>query len=175
MSALAFYVAAGIAVFAALMVVLHRSPAISAIYLVLCFFAVAANYVLLHAHFLAVIQVLVYAGAIMVLFIMVLMLLHLDQEERQRRRLGILTALSIAGGLALALLLALFAWEPARWAVPKAAGSAAFGTTETVARFLFTDYLLPFEIASVLLLAAIIGAIVLSRRSEPGDKEGPDA
>jgi len=173
MTAIAFYVAGGIALFAALMVVLHRSPAVSAVYLVLCFFAVAADYVLLHAHFIAAIQVLVYAGAIMVLFVMVIMLLNLDEEERRRRRLGLGTALSIAAGLGTGLLLVLMLWRPAAQAVPKTVDLNTFGTTEAVGRYLFTAYLLPFEAASVLLLAAILGAIALSRRPDrdPGSED----
>jgi len=173
MEAIAFYPLAVLALFAALMVVLHKSPAISAIYLVLCFFAVAANYVLLHAHFIAAIQILVYAGAIMVLFVMVMMLLNLDEEVRQRRKFGLLTALSILGGVGVGVLLVLLTWKPTVEATPKAMDLATFGTTETVGRYLFTTYLLPFEAASVLLLAAILGAMALTRRSEPkpGDED----
>ena len=170
MEAIAFYLAAVLALFAALMVVLHKNPAISAVYLVLCFFAVAANYVLLHAHFIAAIQVLVYAGAIMVLFVMVIMLLNLDEEVRQPRRVGLGAALSILGGLGLGVLLVLLTWKPSIQAVPKAVDPRTFGATETVGRYLFTTYLLPFEAASVLLLAAIVGAMVLSRR----DRQGPE-
>lgn len=173
MEAIAFYPLAVLALFSALMVVLHRNPAISAVYLVLCFFAVAANYVLLHAHFIAAIQILVYAGAIMVLFVMVIMLLNLDEEVRQRRKLGLLTALSVLGGVGVGGLILLLTWKPASEAVPKTMDPATFGTTEAVGRYLFTTYLLPFEAASVLLLAAILGAMVLSRRSEPkpGDED----
>jgi len=167
MQAFAFYFAGAVALFAALMVVLHRSPALSAVYLVLCFFGVAVNYVLLHAHFIAAIQVLVYAGAIMVLFVMVIMLLNLDEEERRRRQLGLKKALAVAAGLGLGLLLVLLTWKPSSLAVVKNVDPLTFGTTETVGRFLFTTYLLPFEAASVLLLAAILGALVLSRRADP--------
>ena len=165
METVVFYIAGLVALFAALMVVLHKSPAISAVYLVLCFFAVAVNYVLLHAHFLAAIQILVYAGAIMVLFLMVIMLLNLDEEERRRRKVGLMTALSVLAGSVLGLTLMLLI---SRDKTPPEMDLQTFGTTETVGRFLFTTYLLPFEAASVLLLAAIIGAIVLSRRREPG-------
>jgi NADH-quinone oxidoreductase subunit J len=174
MEAIAFYILAVMALFAALMVVLHKSPAISAVYLVLCFFAVAANYVLLHAHFIAAIQILVYAGAIMVLFVMVIMLLNLEEETRQRRKIGLLAALSVLAGLGVGVLILLMTWKPASQSmVPKTLDPKTFGTTETVGRYLFTTYLLPFEAASVLLLAAILGAMVLSRRSEPkpGDED----
>jgi len=174
MEAIAFYILAVMALFAALMVVLHKSPAISAVYLVLCFFAVAGNYVLLHAHFIAAIQILVYAGAIMVLFVMVIMLLNLDEEVRQRRKLGLLATLSVLSGLGVGVLILLMTWKPAAQAVPKTLDPQTFGATETVGRYLFTTYLLPFEAASVLLLAAIVGAIALSRRSEHKPGEGGD-
>jgi len=173
--ALSFYGLAFLAVLAAIVVISARNAVISAIWLVVCFVAVAGIYVLLKAPFLAMVQILVYAGAIMVLFVMVIMLLNLDEEVRQRRKLGLLAALSVLAGLGVGVLILLMTWKPATQSlVPKTLDPLTFGTTETVGRYLFTTYLLPFEAASVLLLAAIVGAIVLSRRSEHKPGEGGD-
>jgi NADH-quinone oxidoreductase subunit J len=165
--AIAFYIAAGIAVFGALMVIINRHPVISAVYLVLSFFAVAAIYVILRAHFIAAAQVLVYAGAIAVLFVMVIMLMNLGPMHLRGARVTLVKALGVLGALSILLLfLLLFLGQAARLTGPAQTEWAAFGTTEAVARVLFTNYLLPFEIASILLLAAIVGAIVLARRWE---------
>jgi NADH-quinone oxidoreductase subunit J len=111
----------------------------------------------------------------MVLFVMVIMLLNLDEEVRQRRQLGLLAALSVLSGLGVGVLILLMTWKPAAQSmVPKTLDPQTFGTTETVGRYLFTTYLLPFEAASVLLLAAIVGAIALSRRSEHKPGGGGD-
>lgn len=165
--ALAFYIAAGIAVFGALMVIVSRHPAVSAVYLVLSFFAVAAVYVLLHAHFIAMAQVLVYAGAIAVLFVMVIMLMNLGPGHLRGAKVSFIKALGVAGALSILLLfLILFIGQGRHWVSPSALDPESFGTTESLAELLFTKYLLPFEITSVLLLAAIVGAIVLARRWE---------
>jgi NADH-quinone oxidoreductase subunit J len=183
MEAIAFYLAAVLALFAALMVVLHKNPAISAVYLVLCFFAVAANYVLLHAHFIAAIQVLVYAGAVMVLFLFVIMLLNLGHAASDIRGPSTIAATVVIAGLLAGELFVLARYTPARLAaelaqagqlsdprVVFAAGDIARheaqvnGVVGAIAAPLFQTYLVPFEITSILLLVAIIGAVVLAKR-----------
>ncbi|MBM3890371.1 MAG: NADH-quinone oxidoreductase subunit J [Verrucomicrobia bacterium] len=145
-------------VLSGLLVVLHRNPVTSAMFLVLSFFFMAGLFVLLEAYFIAVIQVLVYAGAVMVLFLFVVMLLDI-KAERQRR----LKLFTFVGGVAVAGALG---WKLMQviGAVPAGAGKAAVGTTEEVGKLLFTQYLLPFEVTSVLLLVAMVGVVVLSRR-----------
>jgi NADH-quinone oxidoreductase subunit J len=164
--AISFYIAAAVAVFGAIMVITQRQPALSATYLVLSFFAVAAIYVLLHAHFIAAAQVLVYAGAIAVLFVMVIMLMNLGPAHLKGGRITLVKALGVVGALTILLgFLVLFIGQASR--IPdQEADWTSFGTIEAVGRLLFTKYLLPFEITSVLLLAAIVGAIVLARRWE---------
>lgn len=107
-----FYLTAAIALASALMVVTHRNPVISALYLVLCFFAVAVDYVLLQAHFLAVIQILLYAGAVLVLFLMIIMLLDLGHEEKEQAKPTLGKALGVAATFAIAVMLvgALFSY-----------------------------------------------------------------
>ena len=151
----------------ALLVILQRNPVKSAIFLILTFFSLAGIYLLLYAEFIAIIQILVYAGAIMVLFLFVIMLLNLEQERRILARdwlqkvLGIFLGLVLLGQIAVVFQATFL--EGARGAFPPEK-VAALGNTEVVARLLFTDFLLPFEITSVLLLVAIIGAIVLAKR-----------
>lgn len=143
----------------ALVVIIARNPVTSAIFLALVFFFMAGLFVLLHAFFLAAVQVLVYAGAILVLFLFVIMLLNLPREEgRHRSPAGVL-----AFGLTLVLLpLGLGSLAIHEGAVP--ASMAEPGTTENVGRLLFSKYMLPFEVASLLLLAAMIGVILLSKK-----------
>ena len=157
-----FYVLSALAVGAGVQVVLSRNPIHSAIGLVTSFLAIAALYVLLHAEFVAAVQVLVYAGGIMVLFLFVILLVNLRERTPFRLRLrGVVSA--GAGALAIgAMLLAARRGRIAGAPLGAPSGQET-GNLEAVGSALFTDALLPFEIASVLLLVAMVGAIVLAR------------
>jgi NADH-quinone oxidoreductase subunit J len=165
--AIAFYtLAAGILVLA-VMVITARSAVHSVVYLVMNFLLVAVLYVTLSAPFLAVIQVLVYAGGIVVLYLFVLMLVslkrpaeaHSDPKRRSRLGLGLVVAV-------LAQVVAIMIYSSSRPApgVDAATQHLAARNVEQVGWVLYTDYLIPFELASVLLLVAMVGAIVLARR-----------
>ncbi len=161
---------AAAAVSSGLAVILLRNPIYSALSLVVNFFLLAVMYLLLRAEFLAAIQIIVYAGAIMVLFIFVIMLLNLGGEET-RDRLRALRAPAFLLGLILlvevvaALRYHAFVIENPAVIFPMvSAPPAVVGGVREVGRLLFTDYLLPFEITSVLLLIAIVGAVVLGKK-----------
>ena len=160
---LVFDAAAILAVLFAGVMVVHRHPVKSVLAVVVSFFFLAACYVMLFAPFIAVIQVIVYAGAILVLFLFVLMLLNVGPE---RGSSGGHPVQAFLGGASLlvfvALLLAVFRRSGSDVSV--APGIAGIGDIAPLARLFFTDYLLPFEALSVLLLAALVGAFVLARR-----------
>ncbi len=138
-----------------------RNPVTGAMFLVLTIVALAGLFVLLHAFFLAAVQILVYAGAVMVLFLFVIMLLDLPQEEKRRySRVGLLAGIVAAGGLLSVLVAAIRHAQPGRDLLP----ATIEGTAEPLGRLLFTDYLLPFEMLSVLLLVAMVGVILLSKK-----------
>ena len=159
-----FYIFAGLTLVSGLLVVVNpfsRNPVTSAMFLVLTIVSLAGLFVLLQAFFLAVVQILVYAGAVMVLFLFVIMLLDLPEEERSRYRRG----LTMLGLVAMAALVGLLLKAVSSADLPPGfAGRAAPGDPLPLGRLLFTEYLLPFEIVSVLLLVAMIGVILLSRR-----------
>ena len=160
-----FYLFSLVAIVSGLSVVTARNPIASALSLVVCFFFLAADYVLLDAHFVAVIQILVYAGAIMVLFIFVIMLLNLREEaptpvlELSRRALVGMAAAGVVG-------VGLIAGLEAIPATPMAqVNEATYGTVAEVGTAIFSGaYLLPFEVVSVLLTVALVGAVVLAKR-----------
>jgi len=161
---------AALAVGSGLAVILIRNPIYCALSLVVNFFLLAVMYLLLRAEFLAAIQVIVYAGAIMVLFIFVIMLLNLGGEET-RDKLRVLRSLAFLLGLVLlvevvaALRYRAYTVENPALSFPLvSAPPAVTGGVREFGRLLFTDYLLPFEITSVLLLIAIVGAVVLGRK-----------
>jgi NADH-quinone oxidoreductase subunit J len=164
METIIFYFFALVSVGAALLVITRRNPIHSALWLVLCFFSLAAVYVLLSAHFIAIIQIAVYVGAIMVLVLFVIMLLNLSEEE-----LGVAkrTIIKFFGVILAGIFMVLLA-NGVKVLAPQTAASISddFGTAEILGEFLFTDYLLPFEIASVLLLTAMIGAVILTKRRQ---------
>lgn len=183
METVLFWILAVGAVVSALLVILPplaRNPLYSALSLVITFCFVAGLYVLLVAHLVAVLQVLVYAGAIMVLFVFVIMLLNLQPHELKPARV---TPGRILGGLAAALILTRIAavlWEQAS-VVPaadltKPVGMTAsgtpleYGTVRHVGEALFTDWLVPFELVSLLMLVAIIGAVVLAKKQFGADE-----
>ena len=160
-----FYSLAAVAIASALLVVTRRSPVISALYLILNFFCLAGLYLTLHAQFIAVIEIIVYAGAIMVLFVFVIMLLNLGDERKLAE--GMSYKKAVAVGLAAGLLTELIYVIESSWIVLPASATnrgMEIGTVEYIGGQLFTGYLFPFEVTSVLLLVAIVGAIVLAKK-----------
>lgn len=152
-------------------VVLSRKPVHAALSLVLTLFSVAVFFVLEGAHFLAAVQVIVYAGAIVILFLFVIMLLGIDQEDVLDEPLRGQRPVAVVAGVALFAGLLLVAKILQPTGAPSQRGSLTQGdvpNVERLARSLYTDFLWPFEITSALLLIAVVGAIVLARRAGPG-------
>jgi NADH-quinone oxidoreductase subunit J len=178
-----FYLFAAAAILGATLCILHRNPVASAMWLMSTMFSLAAIYVLLGAEVIGILQVLVYVGAIMVVFLFVIMLLNLTHTGSDMRGPASLGATVVIIGLLLVELLALWRYTPRRLAAdlaqapvfadPSAAfmagelsrqEAAARGVVGALAAPLFQTYLVPFEITSVLLLAALVGAVVLAKR-----------
>ncbi|MCU0572125.1 MAG: NADH-quinone oxidoreductase subunit J [Syntrophobacteraceae bacterium] len=164
MQLLMFYIFGFGAVVSALLMVTNKRPVRAAMSLVATMSFLAGLYVLLDAHLIAALQLIVYAGAIMVLFLFVIMLLNIEEKEGL---LGVNTILlqflgMLVVGMLFVTMVSLFKGDGA----PLTFGAVGddFGTTKAVGMMLFTEYLLPFEIASVLLLAAIVGAVILAKR-----------
>jgi NADH-quinone oxidoreductase subunit J len=162
---LIFFSMAGLAIVSALLMVTRSNPVMAVLLLIVNFFSLAALYLTLHAQFIAVIQVIVYAGAIMVLFLFVIMLLNLGDQSRirERGRLRLIPAVALAAAVLMEIVAAAGSF---RTAPPGAAPEVAvrIGTIESVGNALYTRYLLPFEVTSVLLLAAMVGVIVLAKK-----------
>ncbi len=155
-----FFILASLSVIFSLLVIFPRNVVHSAMALAATLFFVAVLFLTLDAPMLAILQVLVYAGAIMILFLFVIMLLN--PAALEGRRIAWWTLGSLAAVALLLELVSLFFYRPSPSGQPPVA--AAFGGPETLAQSLFTDFALPFEIASVLLLVAIIGAVALAKR-----------
>ena len=150
-------------------VVALRNPIYSALSLLIMFFHVAGLYVTLHAEFLAAVQVIVYAGAILVLYLFVVMLLNLKQDERYHRQWPIAAAVGAVLVLEAAVLTAVKGQTSAsRPAVPQSPVEG-LGNTEALGDVLYTTYLFPFEVASLILLVAMIGAIILAKKDLMGE------
>ena len=146
------------------MTVLSRNPIHSVIYLIGCFFAIAGHYLLLNAQFLAIVHIIVYAGAIMVLFLFTLMLMNLNEETEQHKPALARIGAVIAAGILLLVLVAVLKRADAM-AVP-ASQDIAIGTIENLGRVLLNEYLFPFEFASILFLSAMIGAVLLAKKDK---------
>jgi NADH-quinone oxidoreductase subunit J len=161
-----FILFAGLAIGCAVSLVVQRNPLYSAISLIGVFIALAALYVMLAAPFIAAVQVIVYAGAIMVLVVFVIMLLNVEEEARRRLRLRFLipTAVLLAGVLIAEAAFVIYFVQTGQ-PTPLDPSTSEVGLTSSIGTGLFTIYLLPFEITSVLLLMAIVGAMTLARRA----------
>jgi NADH-quinone oxidoreductase subunit J len=158
-----FWVFAIPLVLTALGVLVSKSPIYAAMNLVAAFFFLAGIYVLLAAHLIAFMQILVYAGAVMVLFLFVIMLLSLGDEHLLKERKSAMQYLGVLGGVGvLAVLVAAIA-RAGEGMAPLRVPDGAFGTVKAVGNVLFTEYLLPFEATSLLLLVAIVGAVVVAK------------
>jgi NADH-quinone oxidoreductase subunit J len=165
----AFYLFGAIAVAASLLVIAQRNPIHSVLLLIASFGALSGLYLLLDAPFAAVIQIIVYAGAIMVLFLFVVMLLNAPREDTEydERVHPLLRPGPMRFGAALALLLAVeLAWALGRGGDTGRFASGAVSSVAAIGRSLFSDYAFPFEVTSILILVAMVGAVVLARREE---------
>ena len=167
-----FYAFAGVAVLGSLLVVAQKNPVYSVLSLIGAFFGLAGLYVLLEAPFVAVVQIIIYAGAIMVLFLFTVMLLNVPREDAaewdRSHPLYRPAAVRIGGALALAMALEL------GWALSRTSGlgigvgdeRAAVTSIEELGRVLFTDYMFAFEVTSILIIVSMVGAVVLARKRE---------
>lgn len=163
MARLLFFYFAAMIVGSGLAVVSFRNILYSALALLVTLVHVAGLYILLNAEFIAAVQVIVYAGAILVLYLFVLMMFHVKGEDRQVHRhypVGIFLGLVMLGQLALAL----SSFRPGRAGEETVQRIAQIGNTEVIGQALLTQYLFPFEVASLILLVAMVGAIVLAKR-----------
>ncbi len=168
-----FFIFAAMCVGGAINLLVQRHPINSALSLIVVMGSLALIYLLLGAEFVAALQVIVYAGAVMVLFVFVIMLLNAGAEERLGKGSRVALVLGVPG---LIIGLSIAAWTVARMTgLDRVAiggpqimnGTQSFGNPQAVGRLLFSDYLLPFEITSILILIAIMGAVVLARREQP--------
>ncbi len=156
-------------------VVVARRPVHAALFLVLTLFCMAVFFVMQNADFLAAVQVIVYAGAVVVLFLFVIMLLGVESEDLLEEPLPAQRPLAVVVGLAMiaGLLLVAGALQPTGATAQRGEAVTQFSNVENVARSLFTNFLWPFEITSILLVIAVVGAIVLARRGGTPPAPGP--
>jgi NADH-quinone oxidoreductase subunit J len=152
----------------ALYVVLSKNPIYSVIALILTFFSISAHYVLLNAQFLAIVNLIVYAGAIMVLFLFVLMLLNLNKESEPVKPMAWSIVAAITAGLLLLVLVSAL-HESTEMIAPFPDEGA--GMVKNLGKLLFTKYLVPFELTGILFLAAMVGAVLLGKRDKHNEPE----
>ena len=161
-----FYFLSFLAILSALMVVFSKNPVYSVLYLIITFFTIAGHYVLMNAQFLAVVHVIVYAGAIMVLFLYVIMLLNLNKESEPHKSNILKFAAAICAGLLLIILVG--SLKGAETFHPQATTSN-IGMVKNLGDVMFKQFLLPFEITSILLLAAMVGAVMLGKSEKANE------
>jgi NADH-quinone oxidoreductase subunit J len=147
-----------------MLVVILRNPIFSALSLLIMFFHVAGLYVTLHAEFLAAVQIIVYAGAILVLYLFVVMLLNMKQDERYHRQWPVAGVIGAALAIEALVLTLVSRHGPARTPASDETTIAAIGNTESLGDVLYSTYLFPFEVASLILLVAMVGAILLAKQ-----------
>jgi NADH-quinone oxidoreductase subunit J len=159
-----FYLLSGIALLSALMVVLSKSPINSVIYLIVCFLSIAGHYILLNAQFLAVVHIIVYTGAIMVVFLFVIMLLNLNKTNEPHKSVLTKFMAVISGGMLFLVLIA--AAKGVNEMIVAKEFDANIGLVANLGKVLYTDYMIPFEASSVLFLSAMIGAVMLGKKDK---------
>jgi len=158
-----FWILSVIALFSALMVITSKNPMHSVIWLIIVFFAISGHYLLLNAQFLAIVNIIVYAGAIMVLFLYVLMLMELKKETEPKKNRWLKLAGAVAGGsLLLVLIAALKKADLANQFAETRTGD--IGLIENLGKVLFNEYVVPFEISSILFLSAMVGAVLIGKK-----------
>ena len=162
MSISLFYLVAFLSIFFALMVIFSKNPIHSVLYLIITFFTFTVHYILLNAQFLAIVNFIVYMGAIMVLFLFVLMLLNLDKDSEPMKS-NLLKMAGLVAGLCLIITL-VGSMKSLHVSDPVILQNADLGLVKNLGKVLFSEFLLPFEISSILLLTAMVGAVLLAKR-----------
>jgi NADH-quinone oxidoreductase subunit J len=161
MSKIVFLILAVLTILSGLKVVFSRNPIYSVIWLVVCFLTITGHYILLSAHFLAIVNLIVYAGAIMVLFLYVIMLLNLNKDTEPSKS----NLFRMAAVISACLLMILLAGSMRHYYSGEAAPiEEGFGTAKEVGKILFSEFLLPFELASILFISAMVGAVILGKK-----------
>jgi NADH-quinone oxidoreductase subunit J len=150
--------------FFALMTIISKTPVYSLLYIILCFFCIAGHFALLNAQFLAAVQIIVYAGAIMVLFLFTLMLLNLNKESEKHKPILMKLAAVISSGSLLFLLI--LAIQKSKFIAPTSISDPEIGMVKNLGKILLNEYAFPFEFISILLLSAMIGAVLLSKKEK---------
>jgi NADH-quinone oxidoreductase subunit J len=152
-----------LALFSAIMVVISRNPVYSVIWLILVFFAISGHYILLNAQFLAIVNIIVYAGAIMVLFLFVIMLMNLNKEIEPKKHRWLKIAGTLAGGCLMLVLVAALKDSDIKTSLENA-NTGNVGLIKVLGNELFSTYVVPFEISSILFLSAMVGAVVIGKK-----------
>ncbi len=161
-SEILFWFLTALALFSALMVVFSNNPVHSVLWLIMVFFAISGHYILMNAQFLAIVNMIVYAGAIMVLFLFVIMLMNMNTETEPQKSQWMKMAAAISGGALMLVLIA--ALKDNVGAVSRTSGEGSIGLIRNLGQVLFTEYVVPFEISSILFLSAMVGAVVLGKK-----------
>lgn len=164
MDTILFFILSLLAIGGALMVILSRNPVYSVLFTILTFFAIGGHFLLLNAQFLFIVNVIVYAGAIMVLFLYVIMMLNLNKKTEPVQPFLIKVIAAVSGGLLLITLLGALKGLDTNSAM-QSMQLTDIGSVQTLGKVLFSDFLLPFEISSVLFLSAMIGAVMLGKKN----------
>ncbi len=166
-----FFVLSTLTLLFAIGVILSRNPISSVLFLILTFFTISAHYIMMNAQFLAIVNIIVYAGAIMVLFLFVVMLMNLNSDTEPQKSTLVQFAAVLSGGTL--FLIFMSAFKTSTLVLPEINTTAnSVGLIKNLGKELFTNYIFPFEISSVLFLSAMIGAVVLGKKDEDLLKNG---
>jgi NADH-quinone oxidoreductase subunit J len=158
-----FWILSVAALFSALMVITSKNPVHSVLWLIATFFSISGHYILLNAQFLAIVNIIVYAGAIMVLFLFVIMLMNLNKETEPQKNRWLKMAGAVAGGCLLLVLVAALKDTDIKQQ-QALVNEGSIGLIKNLGKELFTTYVVPFEISSVLFLSAMVGAVVIGKK-----------
>jgi len=158
-----FWLLSAMSLFSALMVVVSKNPVYSVLWLIVTFFSISGHYILLNAQFLAIVNIIVYAGAIMVLFLFVIMLMNLGRLAEPQKNRWLRIAAVVAGGCLLLVFVAALKNIEIKKQIAET-NTGDIGLIENLGKALFNEYVVPFEISSVLFLSAMIGAVVIGKK-----------
>ena len=159
-----FWFLSALTVISALMVLFSKNPVHSVLWLIAVFFAISGHYILMNAQFLAIVNIIVYAGAIMVLFLFVIMLMNLNKESEPRKNVWMKLAGAISAGSLLMILVSLVGQATEMKNKTLIMKDGDIGLIKTLGKILFTQYVVPFELTSILFLSAMVGAVVIGKK-----------